>query len=126
MLWNDRFTQGLPSLEKPDPFFITMYEQYISTAFPSGGTALDLAAGLGRHSLYLADRQWQTTAVDISDVAIEKIKASNHAIDTHVMDIVDYQFEPSSFDLIVLYYHFDSNLFKKIFDALKSGQQTLS
>jgi SAM-dependent methyltransferase len=118
MLWNDRFTKGLPSLEKPDPFFITMYELYISF---SVGRALDLAAGLGRHSLYLADRQWQTTAIDISEVAIEKLKVSNPDIDTHVLDIADYQFASSSFDLIVLYYHFDRTLFKKIFGALKPG-----
>lgn len=121
MLWNERFTKGLPSLEIPDPFFITMYEQYINKAYPSGGRALDLAAGLGRHSLYLADRQWQTTAVDISAVAIEKLNASNAAIHTNIMDVTDYRLEPASFDLIVLYYHFDRTLFPEIFSALKPG-----
>jgi len=120
MLWNERFTKGLPSLETPDPFFITMYEQYICK-YPSGGKALDLAAGLGRHSLYLADRQWDTTAVDISAVAIEKLKAANPAVDTHVLDVADYHLERESFDLIVLYYHFDRTLFPEIFSALKPG-----
>jgi SAM-dependent methyltransferase len=37
------------------------------------------------------------------------------------MDIADYQLPPASFDLIVLYYHFDRSLFSKIFNALKPG-----
>lgn len=120
-LWDERFAKGLPSLEQPDPFFIGMYEQYIGHAYPSGGKALDLAAGSGRHSLYLADRQWQTTAVDISTVAIDKLKAANPAINTHALDVADYQFEKSSFDLIVLFYHFDRTLFPDILNALKPG-----
>lgn len=120
-LWDGRFKQGLPSLEIPDPFFILMYEQYIGNAYPSGGKAVDLAAGLGRHSLYLSDRQWRTTAIDISAVAIERLRVSNPAIDTHVLDVANYQFEKESFDLIVLYYHFDRTLFPEIFKALKPG-----
>jgi SAM-dependent methyltransferase len=86
---------------------------------------LDLAAGSGRHSLYLAINQWKPTAVDISAVAIEKLKETaaslNVHIDTVIMDIADYQLPPASFDLIVLYYHFDRSLFSKIFNALKPG-----
>jgi SAM-dependent methyltransferase len=124
-LWDERFTQGLPSLETPDPFFIAMYEQYISKLFPSGGRVLDLAAGSGRHSLYLAVNQWKPTAVDISAIAIEKLKETaanlNVDVDTVVIDIADYQLPPESFNLIVLYYHFDRSLFPHIFNALKPG-----
>jgi SAM-dependent methyltransferase len=117
MLWDNRFTQGLPSLEIPDPFFIKMYEQHICQLFPEGGTVLDLAAGLGRHSLYLAERNWQATAVDISSVALEKL----NTIQTINIDISDYELPAASFNLIILYYHFDRALFPKIFKALKPG-----
>lgn len=120
-IWDSRFKQGLPSLEIPDPFFIMMYGQYIGKAYPSGGKALDLAAGSGRHSLYLAEHQWQTTAVDISAVAIEKLNTANPDVATHVSDVADYHPEPASFDLIVLFYHFDRTLFPEIFQALKPG-----
>ncbi|SEW45168.1 Methyltransferase domain-containing protein [Chitinophaga sp. YR573] len=124
-LWDGRFTQGLPSLETPDPFFIEMYEQHISKSYPSGGKVLDLAAGLGRHSLFLAEHQWKATAVDISAVAIEKLKETalslNVHIDALIMDIEDYDLPAESFDLIILYYHFDRALFAKIFNALKPG-----
>jgi hypothetical protein len=35
--------------------------------------ALDLACDLGRHALWLADRHWQVSGVDLSDVAIGKL-----------------------------------------------------
>ena len=121
LLWDDRFNQGLPSLAIPDPFFITMYERQISKLYPSGGKSLDLAAGLGRHTLYLADHQWETTAVDISAVAMDKLKVTNGNVHTHIMDVSDYLLESESFDLIILYYHFDRGLFPEIFKALKPG-----
>ena len=39
------------------------------------GRALDLAAGEGRNALWLADRGWQVTAVDFSQVALDKGRA---------------------------------------------------
>jgi 2-polyprenyl-3-methyl-5-hydroxy-6-metoxy-1,4-benzoquinol methylase len=36
------------------------------------GRALDLAAGEGRNTVWLAERGWQVTAVDFSRVGLEK------------------------------------------------------
>jgi hypothetical protein len=69
-LWDRKYEEGLPSLTKPDPFFILAYERLVDRSFPNAGMALDLAAGLGRHALWLADRGWQVSAVDVSEVAI--------------------------------------------------------
>ena len=123
MLWNDRYTKGLPSLEIPDPFFITTYDEYICKEFPGGGRALDLAAGTGRHSLYLARRAWNVMALDISDVAMQQLaeKAEGLRVETVCTDLVDYQLEDSAFDLIVLYYYFDRSFFKGIIKALRPG-----
>jgi SAM-dependent methyltransferase len=38
----------------------------------SPGTAVDLAAGEGRNAIWLARRGWQVTAVDFSQVALDK------------------------------------------------------
>ena len=72
--------EGLPSLTVPDPFFVSSYERLVDRLFPNAGMALDLAAGLGRHALWLADRGWQVNAVDISEVAIGKL--SQAAVNT--------------------------------------------
>jgi len=128
MLWNERYTKGLPSLEIPDPFFVQMYEQHIGKAFPDGGVALDLAAGTGRHTLYLSAANWQVSAVDISDVAMERLaeKAVGSAVQTTCVDLAEYSFPVAAFDLIVLYYHFDRGLFGAVSAALKPGGLLIS
>ena len=116
MLWDTRYTEGLPSLTTPDPFFVEMYEKYILKK----GAALDLAAGLGRHTNYLAERDWHVTAVDISSVAIGKLPVLQN-ITAVVSDIEEYELKENAYDLVVLFYHFDRNLFPKIYKALKQG-----
>lgn len=123
--WDLKYEQGLPSLTKPDPFFISAYESFVGPHFPSAGVALDLAGGLGRHALWLAGRGWQVTVVDVSDVAIANLREAAGALDTDIElwvgDAADYKFERKRFDLIVLFYHLDRSLFPKIVLALKPG-----
>jgi len=124
-LWDRKYEEGLPSLTKPDPFFVSAYERLVDRAFPNAGMALDLAAGLGRHALWLADRGWHVSAVDVSEVAIGKIRqAARHLkvnINLLAIDAAEYTFEPAGFDLIVLFYHLDRGLFPKIVSALNPG-----
>jgi SAM-dependent methyltransferase len=123
--WDRKYKEGLPSLTKPDPFFLSTYERHVAPSFPNAGMALDLAAGLGRHALWLADRGWQVSAVDISGVAIERLSQAagrlNVKMNFFTGDAAEYKFEPELFDLIVLYYHFDRSLFPKIVSALNPG-----
>jgi hypothetical protein len=59
-------------LTQPDPFFIYACDRFVEPSFPNAGVALDLACGLGRHALWLAERNWRVCGVDLSDVAIGK------------------------------------------------------
>ena len=123
--WDRKFKEGLPSLTTPDPFFVSAYRSIVVQSLPNGGRALDLAAGLGRHALWLAERAWQVSAVDVSAVAIEKLGQTarhlNVDISLFTMDVAEYTFEPAGFDLVVLFYHLDRDLFPKIISALKPG-----
>lgn len=68
------------------------------------GTVLDLGAGEGRNSLFLAEQGFKVTAIDISSVAIEKVKKlaaeRNLQIETQVADIAEVVFD-NDFDLII-------------------------
>jgi SAM-dependent methyltransferase len=123
--WDRKYEEGLPSLTKPDPFFVSTYERHVAPSFPNAGVALDLAAGLGRHALWLADRGWQVSAVDISSVAIGKLSQAAGRLNVKMKfftgDAAECKFERELFDLIVLYYHFDRSLFPKIVSALNPG-----
>lgn len=124
-LWDRKYEEGLPSLTKPDPFFVSTYERLVNRSFPNAGMALDLATGLGRHALWLANRGWQVSAVDVSEVAIGKLGQAagqlNVKINLFAVDAGEYEFEPAGFDLIVLFYHLDRGLFPRIVSALNPG-----
>jgi len=123
--WDLKYEQGLPSLIEPDPFFIAAYRQFVEPSFPTAGVALDLACGLGRHALWLASKSWRVSGVDVSDVAIEKLNHTalklNVDLDLFVGEAAEYKFGLAQFDLIVLFYHLDRDLFLKIASALKPG-----
>jgi len=123
--WDLKYEQGLPSLEKPDPFYLSAFARFVADRFPSGGVALDLAGGIGRHALWLARRDWQVTVVDISEVAIHKLNQKAQqldlALDLFALDAAEYQFEPARFDLIVVFYHFDRGICPGILSTLKPG-----
>ena len=105
-LWDAKYEHGLPSLEKPDPFFLSAFDQFVADSFPNGGTALDLGGGIGRHALWLAKRNWQVTVVDISEVAIRKLdqkaRQLDLMLDLFALDAREYQFKPTCFDLAPL------------------------
>lgn len=125
VIWDRKYREGLPSLTRPDPFFVSAYQEQAGQGFPKPGTALDLAAGLGRHALWLAERAWQVSAVDVSGVAISKLSQTaaqlNVEIKLFAIDAAEYDFASARFDLIVLFYHMDRTLFPKIVSALNPG-----
>jgi 2-polyprenyl-3-methyl-5-hydroxy-6-metoxy-1,4-benzoquinol methylase len=72
------------------------------------GRALDVACGEGRNAVWLAERGWRVTAVDFSDVALEKAAqlASSRGVEVDWVldDVLAYVPEPRSFDLVALLY----------------------
>jgi len=68
------------------------------------GAALDLGSGPGIHAIALAKMGWKVTAIDISPGAVRM--ASRFAveagvkIDFRTMDILSFQPDPNSFDLV--------------------------
>jgi tellurite methyltransferase len=124
-VWDLKYEQGLPSLTQPDPFFLSTYKKFVERRFPNAGTALDVAGGLGRHALWLAARNWQLTVVDVSEVAIGKIRQEanqrNLRLNLFAIDAAEYDFGTMPYDMIVLFYHFDRSLFPKIVSALSPG-----
>lgn len=72
------------------------------------GRALDLGMGEGRNTIYLAQQGWQTTGVDLSDVAVGQAKARAAQLHLNLTAIVDdldrYDFGKGQWDLITLFY----------------------
>ncbi len=76
------------------------------------GRALDAACGEGRNGLWLAELGWQVTAVDFSEVAIDKARQIAErrglVVDWRVADLSAEPLPEGAFDLVVvLYLHTD-------------------
>ncbi|MBB6626998.1 methyltransferase domain-containing protein [Nocardioides sp. KIGAM211] len=69
------------------------------------GRAVDLAAGEGRNAIWLARRGWDVTALDFSQVALDKgaTLAGDTAVTWVCADATRWS-EPASYDLAVLAY----------------------
>ncbi|MGV0035396.1 MAG: methyltransferase domain-containing protein [Candidatus Azotimanducaceae bacterium WSBS_2022_MAG_OTU7] len=93
--------------------------------WPSRGTALDLACGLGANSLFLAARGLDVHAWDISEVAINHLagRASSRglSIQTQVVDITPEALPVDKFDLVVTSHYLDRSLPPAIMNATRPG-----
>ncbi len=98
-MWDRRFAEQ-PWPTEADPFLVELAQPL------PAGRALDIASGPGRNSLWLADRGWQATAVDASQVALAQ--ARQRAADLGVpvqtvqADVTTWRPDPAAYDLVVV------------------------
>jgi SAM-dependent methyltransferase len=122
--WDERYS-GTSGTEfqvptQPNPFVVA------ELAGLPPGRALDLAAGAGRHSVWLATRGWSVTAVDFSRAGVEKARQLSAAhgvdgvdgggqVDWVVADLSDYTPPRDAFELaLVAYLQVDAPLRAKV------------
>jgi len=72
------------------------------------GRALDLACGEGRNAVWLAERGWDVTGVDFSNVGLGKARrlaeARGVSAQWELADVTAYAPTPESFDLVIVMY----------------------
>lgn len=72
------------------------------------GKALDLGCGEGRNAIWLAERGWEVTGVDFSEVGLEKARrlAAERGVEVEWMhaDLLEYRPTPGFFDLVIVFY----------------------
>lgn len=101
--WNDRYASSARLFNtEPDESLVELVRDL------PAGRAVDLGAGEGRNSLWLAREKWQVTAVDLSEVALGRLAAAaaeeNLVVNTVVGDIVEYLAAGVYYDLVLLAY----------------------
>ncbi|MGH9278008.1 MAG: class I SAM-dependent methyltransferase [Acidimicrobiales bacterium] len=101
--WNQRY-EAVPLLWDVDP---TPFLGVELAGLPPG-RALDLGAGEGRNAIWLAQRGWRVTAVDFSDVALDRagrlaegagVAAAITWVDA---DIEGFDTDPAVYDLVLI------------------------
>lgn len=100
-MWNDRY-KAPGYLFGTDPAAFLRRE---SDRLVAGQTALCVADGEGRNSVFLAERGLRVTAMDASDVAVDKARALADArgvkVDFHVADIGAWDWDARRYDVMV-------------------------
>lgn len=100
--WDDRYRDAELVWSGEPNTFVARY----LTDFPPG-EAVDLGAGEGRNSVWLAKQGWNVTAVDFSAVGLEKARRmafdAQVALATVVDDVETYH-PPMDVDLVLLSY----------------------
>jgi SAM-dependent methyltransferase len=106
--WDERYSgDGYQWKTEPNQFVAA------ELASLAPGRALDLAAGEGRNSVWLAQRGWRVTAVDFSGVGLEKGRRLSAergvTVDWVLADLLGYQPRRAAFDLVLIaYLHLDA------------------
>ena len=113
------------SLE-PDPFLVSAYSEFLAGTSP--GTALDVAGGVGRHTLWLAERGWRVKLVDVSDVGIEQARknvATSRSAALVQFEVADLENSRNLgnelYDLVLVFFYLQRELFPALISALKTG-----
>lgn len=100
-MWNDRY-KAPGYLFGTDPAAFLRRE---SGRLVAGQTALCVADGEGRNSVFLAERGLRVTAMDASDVAVDKARAladtKGVTVDFHVADIATWDWDARQYDVVV-------------------------
>ncbi len=95
------------------------------------GTALDVGSGEGADARWLADRGWQVTAVDISQVAIDRARETDtrEAITWLRADLTVDEIPGRDFGLVSLHYfplaRTDETSIRRIIEAVGPGGRLL-
>lgn len=86
--WNARYEKK-HSISPSTPEFIID-----SVPFMQAGSVLDVASGDGASALYLAEKGFEVTAIDVSDIALQRLQGfandANSLIKTKVVDLDDH------------------------------------
>lgn len=120
--WNERYASGSHASAEPDAFFLQAYEECVAPLFPQGGRALDIAGGVGRHAIWLAQRGWDVTLVDVSEegLRIARERAGQLPV-RYVQHDLTRGLPDGKFELVLDFFYLERGLFPGMREALSSG-----
>jgi SAM-dependent methyltransferase len=98
--WDARYAAGRVFTTEPDEALVELAGDLVP------GSAVDLGAGEGRNSLWLARRGWRVTAVDLSQVGLGRLRAqaaAGHlAVQTVAAEMAEFLARGGRYGLVVL------------------------
>jgi tellurite methyltransferase len=129
-LWNQKYSEGSHGSLEPDSLLFSAYEEFLSQTAP--GSALDVAGGVGRHAVWLAQRGWRVKLLDISEVGVDLARKNakkvltasgkDSLITAEVSDLnLVRDLGRGQYDLVMVFFYLQRELFPALISALKPG-----
>ena len=119
--WDQRYSRPTFIFGKSPAQFLAENYHYI----PFEGTVLDMGMGEGRNAVFLAQKGYKVTGIDISSVAVKKAYLLAQEFGVKIKGVVaslkEYKIQPGSYDAIICFYFVDRELLDKIHTWLKPG-----
>ena len=124
--WNKKYSEGSYSSLEPDLFLASSYDEFLFGTSP--GLALDVAGGVGRHAIWLAQRGWRVRLVDISEVGIQQAEENAKrtgtagSISSEVRNLnIMQELGREQYDLVIVFFFLQREIFPALAAALKPG-----
>ena len=118
--WDDKWaaygSQPMPAVNR----LLLRYENRLGS-----GEALDLACGLGQNAIWLAERGYHVTGMDISPLALERAHGEAQErglkIEFVAVDFDHFSLAQMAYDMVTVFRFLDRRLFPAIEEALRPG-----
>ncbi len=122
--WNKRFAEGgFEAFPEEPAEWLVEHQELLRSVAP--GRALDVACGNGRNALYLTQHGFEVDAVDISDFAIDRLRAAaaerKLPISPTLANLEDGSLPTDEYEVIVNIDYLERKLFGSLKRALKPG-----
>src|ERR1700730_14328555 len=113
----------------PDPCLVRAFSEYVLPLFSQGGSALDLAGGAGRHSIWLARQGWEVTLIDISETGVEQARQNAGPLASHIHFVVDdlTHFKAAQnqlvarIEVVMAFFYLERRIFSEMLKAVRPG-----
>lgn len=120
--WEQRYAAPGSDLHKGPHALLQRH----APAFQPGRRALELACGLGRDAVWLAEQGWTVDAVDISFTALRLGRALLHSrgavgVNFVQADLDHFPVPRGRYDLVCVFRFLDRQLFAAIREAVRPG-----
>jgi tellurite methyltransferase len=105
---------------------VSAYDEFLFDTTP--GLALDIAGGVGRHAIWLAQHGWRVKLLDIAEVGIKQAEknakraGTSRSISAEVCNLnTMHDLGREQYDLVVVFFFLQRELFPALLAALKPG-----
>lgn len=122
--WDQRYREGRLPLADPNHFLVDAFRRFVIPRFPQAGSALDMAGGAGRHAIWLAQRGWQVTLMDISNegLAVGRKRVGDAASRVEFLQADLRQFHADRlYDLVLVFYYLERAILPELERSLRPG-----